>query len=202
MDSRTQLLEGLDLLGSLLQERGETHELVIIGGAALLLLEVIDRPTLDVDVVALGDGRTLTNARPLPADLVLAVREVGRALDLPTRDAGGKDWLNAAPAILLRLGLPDGFADRLSTTTHGGLTLRLPSRRDLVALKLWAATSAQRARRAVDIADLRALSPSISDLRAGLEWSALLDGRPEFWELDARPILEQLGFDLDEVRHG
>lgn len=203
MDPATQLIEGIDLLGQLLEERGQPHDLVIIGGGALLLLDVIDRPTIDIDVVALGDGTTFENARPLPDELVQAVREVGRTLGLPTHDVEGKDWLNSGPAILLNMGLPEGFAERLQSRTFGGLTLHLPSLGDLVALKLWAATDIRRgSRRAVDLADLQAIGPSADDVRAGLQWCGQLDGRPDFWELDARPVLILLGFDPDEVIDG
>ena len=49
------LEEALRMLGAVLQERRTPYGLLIVGGSGLLLLRLIDRPTGDLDVVALSD---------------------------------------------------------------------------------------------------------------------------------------------------
>jgi len=46
------LREALTILGQVLQDRGEAYDVVVIGGGALLLLGLIERPTKDLDAVA------------------------------------------------------------------------------------------------------------------------------------------------------
>ena len=47
-----QLDEALETLGAVLEMRREPYDLVLIGGGALLLLKLLDRPTQDLDIVA------------------------------------------------------------------------------------------------------------------------------------------------------
>ncbi|HEV8534780.1 MAG TPA: hypothetical protein VGR87_03545 [Candidatus Limnocylindria bacterium] len=47
--------EPLAALGQLLAERGQRYELLAIGGGALQMLGLIDRPTREIDVIALVD---------------------------------------------------------------------------------------------------------------------------------------------------
>jgi|GEM_PF-6086223 len=82
MDSNT-LNKALETLGSYLSDKGLKYEMAAIGGGALLLLGRIIRPTRDLDIVALLDENTLISAHPLPAPLLIAIKEVGLALKLP-----------------------------------------------------------------------------------------------------------------------
>ncbi|MES2643419.1 MAG: DUF6036 family nucleotidyltransferase [Myxococcota bacterium] len=50
------LQEALETLGALLASRGQHYDIVVIGGGALLLLGLIDRPTRDLDIVSRIDG--------------------------------------------------------------------------------------------------------------------------------------------------
>lgn len=131
MNSST-LNEALEVLGSFLTDRGLKYELVAIGGGALLLLGRIIRPTKDLDIVALVTGNKLISASPLPVPLLAAIREVGSALKLPA------EWINSAPADLWKMGLPEGFQDRLESINYGGLTLYCASRFDQICFKLYA----------------------------------------------------------------
>src|SRR5438105_3590936 len=106
MDSNA-LNEALKVLGSYLSDKGLKYEIAAIGGGALLLLGRIIRPTRDLDIVALLDEDKLISAHPLPAPLLAAIKEVGLALKLP------ENWINSAPADLWKMGLPEGFQDRL-----------------------------------------------------------------------------------------
>jgi len=195
-----EMTEGLEALGELLTNRNLTFDIVVVGGGALLLHDLVDRPTQDMDVVALVKGGRWTSPKTLPAEFVDAVREVAAALDLPREPRDAKDWLNTGPVFLRKLGLPDGFRRRAELRTFGNLKVRLAARADLITLKLWAATDSKRgARRKVDIEDVIKMSPSVAEIRDAVAWCAQKDGRPEFAEVEARPVLDALGFGLEEV---
>lgn len=162
MLSDAALVEALEALGGLLESRGEEHDLVLIGGGALLLLGAIERPTKDLDVVARFVGNELIHAEPLPQTLLAAIGDVAAALALPG------DWLNAGPAALLDFGLPEGFEERLEVRKYGALTIRLASRRDQVSFKLYAVVD--QGPRSRHFADLKKLSPSSDELVASGRW--------------------------------
>ncbi len=196
-----RLHEGLALLGQILADQSQEFELVVIGDGALLLKDLIDRPTEDLDAVALMRGKRMISAKPLPAPLLAAVQLVAETLDLAREDCDGKDWLNGAPSMLLQVGLPTGFQDRLEMLSFGSLTVHLPSRQDLVTLKLLAATNFQRGDRArVDIGDLKSRKPTRSELRTAVRWVVATDGRKDFLDLDMIPAVEQLGVSREEAR--
>lgn len=56
----------LSALDEQLGAAGERHDLVVVGGSALLALDLVRRPTRDVDVVALGGAHALRSAVELP----------------------------------------------------------------------------------------------------------------------------------------
>lgn len=190
------LERGLEALGDVLEDEGLQADLVLVGAGALLLRGEIVRPTADLDVVARVDNGVLQASQPLPEPLVRAVRRVGAALDLPHVPRDGKDWLNPGPSYLTTMGLPDGFENRLSVQTYKALTIRIPARIDLIALKFFAASDPQRGlRRSVDVADIRVLEPTDDEIVHALRWCMRVDGRPDFLELEAAPLLRQLGID-------
>ncbi len=155
------LNDALESLGALLLTRDEAHEIVLIGGGALLLTGLIERSTRDLDIVARVERDEWIEGEPLPAPLLAGIREVARALDLP------EDWLNAGPSSLLRFGLPPGFEGRVHTRQHGGLTIHLAARRDQVALKLYAAVD--RGPKSKHFKDLMKLQPN-EELRWAARW--------------------------------
>ena len=66
-----------------------------------MLIGIVDRPTKDLDLVALRNGDTLVSVeKALPPALAEAVVDVARVLDLPT------NWMNGGPASLLHFGYP------------------------------------------------------------------------------------------------
>ncbi len=144
------------MLGQLLSDRGFYYEVVAVGGGGLLLLGLIDRTTKDLDVVALVQGRELFSADPLPAALIRAAEEVGSALEL------GENWLNTGPASLLKMGLPQGFIERLHVRKYKGLTVYLADRFDQICLKLYA--SVDQGPESKHFADLLALTPTAEEL--------------------------------------
>jgi hypothetical protein len=145
---------------------------VAIGGGSLLLLDLIQRPTRDIDLVAVvGEGGYLC-AEPLPAELKLAVEEVGRALGL------ADDWLNPGPTDLLRLGLPEGFEQRTEPRRYAALTIHIASRFDQICFKLYA--SVDQGPQSKHFADLQRLGPTRDELRQARSWCLTHDPSPAF----------------------
>jgi hypothetical protein len=160
-----QLLSAVGEQLSLLRER---YDLVVIGGSALLALGLVSRPTRDVDVVAIAGRDGLMPAAPLPEPLAEACARVARDFGLPA------DWLNSEPAGMLRLGLPEGFSERLDRRDYGRwLTVRFASRLDQIHFKLYAL--ADRGGGGKHEADLRALAPTRDELIAAARWSRTHD---------------------------
>ena len=161
-------------IAELLTARGERLalarapvELVVIGGSALTILGLVERPTRDVDVVALLDNGELRSATPLPDHVVEARNTVAADFGV---DEG---WLNAGPGDLLRWGLPDGFVERLTRREFGtALTVHLASRLDQIHFKLYALVDQGVGRHEED---LRALAPTPDELRAAARWTVTQD---------------------------
>jgi hypothetical protein len=166
------LREALDLLGERVADRQLAYELVIVGGGGLQLLGVIARPTKDVDVMAVVvDGRYQT-AEPLPPPLLDAVADVARILTLPA------NWLNSGPTSQLRFGLPDGFADRVTTERFSTLTVHLASRFDQTCLKLYAAADDKP--NGKHFQDLQRLRPGRDELARAAHWVKAQDASEVF----------------------
>lgn len=155
-----------------LSARGERFELVIIGGAALLALGLVDRVTRDVDVVAVRQGESLLSPEPLPP----ALRE---ARDRVAADFGiSQSWLNSGPGTFVRDGLPAGFVERLETRTYGqSLVVHFASRVDQIHFKLYAAVDMGPGKHE---SDLRVLQPTKEELLEAARWSRALDPSPGF----------------------
>ena len=159
--------ELLSALGEQLARLGAAYEIIVVGGSALLALGLVDRPTKDVDLVALREGQTVRSAHPLPAALIMARDRVARDFDLPV------SWLNDGPADLVRFGLPEGFLDRAERRVYGQfLTVLFASRFDQVHFKLYATVDQGPGRHE---ADLRALEPTEQELIAAARWSMTHD---------------------------
>ncbi|HEY8648339.1 MAG TPA: DUF6036 family nucleotidyltransferase [Candidatus Limnocylindria bacterium] len=167
-----RLREALGVLGEVLADRGQRFEIVVVGGAALALLGVVRRTTRDVDILGARSGDRLVPFHKLPADLAIAVRDVAGILEL------AENWLNAGPASLVDLGLPDGFVARLVPLELGGLVLHLAGHDDLIAFKLYAA--ADDGPRSKHFSDLKALDPNPDQLRSAARWARTHDTSPAF----------------------
>jgi len=114
--------QALHLLNARLELTGAPRfNLVVCGGTALAATGLVPRTTKDVDIVALMDDEgDLLDPAPLPQALVREAHEVALDLGLP------QDWLNNGPSSgdggLFRLGLPDGFVERLICESVGKKT--------------------------------------------------------------------------------
>lgn len=146
--------------------------MVAIGGGSLLLLGIISRPTKDLDLVALIDNGSLVSAKCLPIPLLEAIAEVGTALKL------GENWINPGPSDLFLMGLPKGFADRMSTYHYSGLTLHLAERFDQICFKLYA--SVDQGPDSKHFADLKSLKPTQLELEDAASWCKTHDVSKEF----------------------
>lgn len=190
---RSSLTTALGALGAVLAARGHACDLVLVGGAALLLRGTVSRPTKDGDIVGerLPDG-SVARLDHLPPELATAVLDVARAYGL------ADDWLNLGPASLLDGPLPEGFEARLRPVEFGALRLWIAGREDLVALKLWAAADRWPSP-GRHLADLEALAPTPDELRSAATWTRLRDPSPGYKELLAA-VLQRL--DVEEVGDG
>lgn len=72
-----RLEEALETLGELLQERGQSVGVLVVGGGSLLMLGLVLRPTADIDVVGFSSPVGYIKAEGLPEFLAKAVRDVG-----------------------------------------------------------------------------------------------------------------------------
>lgn len=172
--------ELLVALSEQLAARGQHYELVVVGGSALLALQLVDRTTKDVDVVALRQAGSLRKADPLPPDLIDARSRVASDFSL------SEDWLNPGPASLMDSGLPAGFLRRVSTWDLGaGLTVHFASRLDQIHLKLYALVDQGLGKHE---GDLRALTPSREELIQAARWTRTHDPSPGFREMLERAL--------------
>lgn len=174
----------LAALGEQLAAAGQRYALVVIGGAALLVLGVIDRATRDVDLLALRAGDELVKPDPLPPELAAAAHRVSRDFGVPA------DWLNTGPTSLLDFGLPEGFVERLEDRRFGeALTVQLASRLDQIHLKLYALVDQGPGKHE---RDLRALRPNEAELIAAARWTRSHDPSRGFRDQLER-VLAHLG---------
>lgn len=169
----------LQAVGDLLEDGEHRIEVVAIGGGSLLLLGLIERPTRDLDLVGLKVGDQLVKPQPLPVALHDAVTAVAKLMNL------APGWINAGPASMLDLGLPDGFLDRTIRREYAGLIVHLASRYDQLCFKLYA--SADDSPRGKHFADLKLLSPTPEELLGAARWVITHDPSEGF-----RAILQQV----------
>jgi hypothetical protein len=183
---RNQLESLLQRLGEVLEAGGTSASIVIVGGAALNLLGVISRATVDIDVIATGEvagalpPTVLAVPSELPANLKLAVERLTRDLALP---AG---WINTTVTSHGRQELPPGFVERVAWKQYRRLWVGIAGRQDLIALKLHAAADTDV--RSRHTTDLLALHPTVEELEAAAEWVRRQDAGAEFPSLVAKVI--------------
>ena len=167
--------ELLSALAEQLEVRGARHDIVVIGGSALLALGFIDRATRDVDLVALREGDSLITLDAIPPALAEARDVVARDFALPS------SWLNDGPAALLDFGLPVGFVERAEVRVYGSaLTVTFASRYDQIHFKLYAMVDQGPGKHEQD---LRALAPTNEELLAAALWSRTHDPSEGYHEM-------------------
>lgn len=121
---------------------------IVVGGSALALLGVTNRPTRDFDI--------------LHPELPNEIEAAARAFAAHLREDGveiADDWLNNGPMQLTDV-LPSGWRLRVRAVFSGtALTLTTLGRADLLKTKLFALCD-----RGTDLADCIALAPTIEEL--------------------------------------
>ena len=187
-----KIKEALRLLdGRLKMNRSSSFSLVVCGGTALNAMHLIQRTTKDVDIVALmNSNNQLVDPAPLPEELMIAAKEVADTLNLPN------DWLNNGPSSgdggLFRLGLPDGFRERLIKNYQGEkLMVYFASRLDQIHFKLYAAIDQFGSYHA---SDLKQLSPSDEELLQAIRW-AITHDPSEGFQTAIKLFLQEFGYE-------
>ena len=192
-----------DAILRLLQELDQWMELedcqpvdwVLCGGAALGLQELQDRPTRDVDVLGRWDEAVLNvvGIEVFPKELLACINRV--VANHPELAGLGQNWVNLGPCALAQAGLPGGFASRLRELRVGKrLTLHLLGRKDLLALKLYAAADEHGPRQEIHFADLKGLAPTYDELDWAVEWVRTLRDFEEKRHA-VKHVIERLGYE-------
>ena len=148
----------------------ERVTIVVCGGTALAMLDLVLRTTKDVDVLAwareVGGLVELERIHEFPDWLEESAGAVARDFGL------ARGWFNAGPASQLDLGLPDGFEKRLTRRSYGDLlTVYVIGRRDQIFFKLFAAVD----RNDYHTQDLQALAPSEAEMLDAARWVVTQD---------------------------
>ena len=161
--------------GQLLVGLGLRFEGVVIGGSALGLMGVIQRPTRDFDILV----------PELPPAIASAARDFAKAQRQAGVDLQG-DWLNNGP---MKLGdvLPAGWRERVQRIFEGqALVLSTLGRSDLLKSKLFALCD-----RGTDLPDCIALAPTAEELAECAPWLEQQDGN-ELWPAHVRATVADL----------
>ncbi len=172
-----ELEKALRLLGGHLRlQQAVPMDLVVCGGAALLVRGLQTRTTQDVDILAfMNADRELVAPVPLPDNLIEAADRAAKTLGLP------ENWLNNEPSArdngLFQQGLPEGIEHRMICREYGShLRVFFVGRLDQIHFKLLAAVNA--GGRHLD--DLLALAPNVDELEQAARWAVARKPDPVF----------------------
>lgn len=135
--------------------------LLVVGGAALRMRNLVPRTTDDVDVLATIDARNQPT-RPDIETLEPHIARVSRDFGIPN------DWLNTEVAMQWQSDLPPTLLEGVEWRRFDTLEIGLAGRPLLITLKLFAA--ADSSRDGVHAQDLIALAPSNRELQDAREW--------------------------------
>ena len=86
LSGREVIEAALAEVGEILALQGSSCSIVVLGGAALNLHGIVDRPTIDVDVLAQEQEGRLVPPDPLPNSLQSAIVAIARSRGLLERD--------------------------------------------------------------------------------------------------------------------
>lgn len=174
---KEEIEAALSELGRQMALRDANHLTVLCcGAAALCVVDVLSRSTLDVDAVgAVSLGDQLVPIEAFSTDIATAITATAQKLGL------NGDWFNLEASAILDRGLPESAVAR--SANHARvfgpcLTVRFMDRLDLIALKMFAALDPAKGRRHVE--DLVAINPSREEIRHGLRWMSAWPSSPHF----------------------
>ena len=155
------ILEGFD---SFLTKKDLSFTGVVIGGGALLLLNVISRATQDLDVLDPEIDDEIKKASEDFSDEFNSENKEGALL---------KNWFNNGP-VSLKKELPKDWKEGLRPVFNGkSIKLYTLSQSVLLKTKLFAYVD-----RDVDLKDLIKISPSIDEIESSYEWVSKRDEHP------------------------
>ena len=192
MLNKSNIENSLVLLGKRLEiEKLEPIEIIVCGGSALIIMDLIKRTfTKDVDMVgflkknANGDY-AVEECAVLPAKMAEVIKQISKDLGLE------ENWLNSGPAGLVRFGLPAGFIDRLYAKQYSSvLTVHFISRVDQIFFKLYAAVDSGPGRHIDDLMDLK---PTAEELFNAATWAVTQDSSDGF-KIVLKDMLEKIGY--------
>lgn len=150
----------IQLFDAHLKRNGLYFEAIIIGGAALNVMAIIKRETMDVDCLDPA----------IPSEIKASAEQFRSA---HPELALSEKWLNNGPDSLVR-DLEDGWKGRVISIFEGeALSLKTLGRIDLLKTKLFAYCD-----RETDLQDCIALSPTPKELEACFQWVSERDGNP------------------------
>ena len=178
----------------LVYDYAEPISLVVCGGSALNVLNIANRTTTDVDVLAIveeGEGCIrLRHDKPLPENLCTLVAEVGRDLRLQ------EHWLNMGPKTVLDVwGVPQGMTDRWERREYGpSLIVYFVGRQDQVHFKLLAtADPSADPKHLEDLAER--IQPTEAELRLAISWLLDRDHTTSWIRNNVKQVVKALGYD-------
>lgn len=171
--------DAIALFDNYLYARAKFFEAIIIGGAALNVMDIINRQTKDVDFLDPN----------IPDDIKLLSIEFAKANTILALDADC--WINNGPRTLIR-DLPTGWRNNVQKIFDGkSLKLWTLGRLDLLRTKLYACAD-----REIDYQDCIALNPTREELLSCKEWVLLGDANP-LWEDRVQEVFDRLAKDLN-----
>ncbi len=154
---------------------GEKRRLFVCGGGALIIMDVIDRRTRDIDVIT----------PKIDPVLKKIAKVIGEEFGL------AENWLNDGPASLAK-DLTKGWGDRCVAIFKGGcLELLALSREDLLATKLYAFCD-----REDDFDDVVKMKPTTRELDKLLPWVLQRDASP-LWPQRVQACFSRLRKDAE-----
>ena len=160
MKKRLNIIQTIKNFDNFLENKNELFEAIIIGGAALNLLSIVDRATKDMNVII---------PEELPKKILAYSKEFAEKNDIPL------DWLNTGPESITKE-LPPGWNERLKEAYSGSnLKLKTLGRTDLIKTKAWAYVD-----RGTDKEDLIAMKPSLLEIIEAKNWVKDRDGNPDW----------------------
>jgi hypothetical protein len=172
------LKEAIERFDLYLLDKELEFEAIIIGGAALRIMDVIIRHTKDVDFLD----------PDIPENIKLASEEF--ALMNPDLKLDPKNWMNNGPKSLVR-DLPEDWRNDLQIIFQGKtLKLWTLGRINLLRTKLYAYAD-----RDIDYQDCMALKPTLEELEECKEW-VLAGDASVYWPPRVEIIFEKLKKDL------
>lgn len=162
---RNEIDSLLEELATRLEMAGITPvELIACGGAVVSMTIDFMRTTADIDILAEVVRDKSGSARlriPVTPELDRVASEMADVFGLNPL------WINSEASLQTALGLPEGLLERAKAVNYGdALTVFLPAREDLLALKLMAALD----RGDHDTADIRILMEDGEATKRAVGW--------------------------------